>query len=398
MKKILIVIHDMKLGGAQKSLLSFLTGLEDSQYGREYEIDLLVTQPVGELLSHIPQQVKRIAPSRELLWLSSHFNKKLLQNFSFKGLRGELRWILGKRLGRFPKNLSSAQKMWECWKNLIPALEDTYDVAISYIDGYPNYYVMDKVRAAKKVLWYHSQYQKQGYCPEFDGAYLENCDRVVTVSHQCRDCIVQAFPHLEQKIQVLENITLRQQVLSRSLEAGGEEFDICQAARLLTVGRLHPMKGIDLAIEAAKCLKEKDIPFLWVVVGEGSERPKLEKMIEKYALQEQVLLVGARENPYPYMAKCDLLVQPSRVEGKSIVLDEAKILCKPIVATNYATVAASVTHEQTGLVVDMTPEGIADGICRLLQDHTLTDNITKTLAANPESNEEELTRYVQVMF
>ena len=167
--------------------------------------------------------------------------------------------------------------------------------------------------------------------------------------------------------------------------------------KLLTVGRLHPQKGIDLAVEAARILREKGVEFLWLVAGDGSERPKLQRKIDQYGLGDYFRLIGSRSNPYAYMRACDILVQPSRVEGKSIVLDEAKILCKPIVSTSYTTVGDAIEHGVTGWITEMNGEALAEGIARMIRDHELRSSLSAQLQHLPKGNDAELKRYVQLM-
>lgn len=399
MKKVLIVIHDMRIGGAQKSLLSFLQCLMASEYGKKYDIHLMMTQPGGPFCEQFPEQVKMITPSPELRWMSAHLNAELFyKHFSWKGLLGELQWILGKNLRLFPKAWNSSQKMWENWKKLIPENSEYYDIAISYIDGCPNYYVMDKVQAAKKVLWIHNEYQKLGYDASFDEPYFEKCDKLITISDDCRSCLLREFPSQGEKIHVLENISSGEYVIERSKAEYPPEFHEVKEWKLLSVGRLNYQKGFDLAIAAAKMLRDMGLPFLWLIVGEGAERQTLQKMIDDDNLGGCIRLVGARKNPYSYMSACDLLIQPSRWEGKSVVLDEAKILCKPIVATNYTTVSASVEHGKSGWLVDMNPESIAEGILKLCRDEQLRMNLQSFLTAQPKGNETELKKYIDLMF
>lgn len=394
MKKILIVIRDMKIGGAQKSLLSFLQCLSSHQSDREAEIHLMVIAPQGPFLKQIPENIKRVDAPAELRWLSVSMRRKPLLHLSWTSIQGELRWLLQKN-----KQIAGhiAQQKWNCWKSFVSENAEKYDVAISYIDGCPNYYVAGKVRADKKVLWMHSDYQKQGYDPNFDKPYFEKCDTIVTISNQCKQSLVTAFPQMADKVQVLENITPYDAILQKSKEAC-PEFSKDEGLKLLTVGRLHPQKGIDLAIGGARLLKEAGIPFLWLVVGDGAERAKLQKMINDNDLSRNFQLLGSRENPYAYMAKCDIIVQPSRVEGKSIVLDEAKMLCKPIVATNYATVRDAITHGQDGWIVDMTEQGIYEGIVHLYQNPQLSQQFTKHLQSMPKGNEAELEQYEKILF
>ena len=96
-------------------------------------------------------------------------------------------------------------------------------------------------------------------------------------------------------------------------------------------------------------------------------------------------LLGPKENPYPYIMNADIVVQPSRFEGKSVVLDESKILAKPIVATAYPTVVDQVS-ENEGIVVDIDPIALANGIESLLQDNRHIAEITEHLRGSDYGN------------
>ena len=162
---------------------------------------------------------------------------------------------------------------------------------------------------------------------------------------------------------------------------------------LLSVGRLGEQKGFDLAIKSAKVLKDRGVNFIWIILGEGPDRKKLQEQIDADDLNNNVKMIGIRSNPYVYIKKCDIFVQTSRFEGKSIVLDEAKIFCKPIVVTNYPTVGDSIVDGQNGLIVEMDECSIADGIQRLLENTTLAESFVSELR-KAEGNEKELNRYI----
>ncbi len=398
MKKILIVIHDMRIGGAQKSLLSFLQSLTEEHY-QNYAISLMVIDPVGSFYTQIPEQIRILPPPKELRWLGSRFDRKLLrEHFSWRCLYQEVHWLMAKKLCQFPQNLNLQQKLWHHWNRIVPTLKDSYYAAISYMDGVPCYYVMDKVKADKKLLWVHSEYQKQEYDPEFDRGYYEKADGIITISDNCRRCILTEFPEYAHKTHILENISSAEDIMRRSLEFLPKEYGNEKKLKLLTVARLNYQKGVDIAVDAAARLKKEGIDFCWLVVGDGPEREKLQQQITEQKLSDCMILLGSRENPYVYMKHCDILVQPSRVEGKSIVLDEAKILCKPIVATNYTTVGDSLVHGETGWIVDMTPKAVADGIIHLWQDAPLRERLAEHLKALPKSDEALLRQYIQNMF
>ena len=252
---------------------------------------------------------------------------------------------------------------------------------------------MDKGCAQKKVLWIHNENQKLRYNVEFDRPYYESCDRIITISQKCLESFVEVFPTLKNKISILENITIKKDILNLGNDGVAVEFEEQNRVKLLSVGRLGAQKGFDLAIKSAKILKDRGVDFIWIILGEGPDRKKLQEQIDADELNNNVKLIGIRSNPYVYIKKCDIFVQTSRFEGKSIVLDEAKIFCKPIVVTNYPTVGDSIVDGQNGLIVEMDECSIADGIQRLLENTILAESFVSELR-KAEGNEKELNRYI----
>ena len=152
-----------------------------------------------------------------------------------------------------------------------------------------------------------------------------------------------------------------------------------------------------MAIEACRLLVDKGIEIAWYVIGEGEERQRLERMIADYGLQRHFILLGLKDNPYPYVKQADIYVQPSRFEGKSIAIDEAKILQKPIVVTSFSTAADQITHERNGLIVEMSAEAVADGIERFVKDDSLRSRCVAALRAEPLGTEHEIEKLYELL-
>ena len=161
---------------------------------------------------------------------------------------------------------------------------------------------------------------------------------------------------------------------------------------LLSIGRLTKLKGFNLAIEAAKLLKEKGIKFKWFILGDGELQSELEKQIEKLNVSDCVELLGVRNNPYPYIKNATIIVQTSMYEGKSMVLDEAKILNKPIVVTRYDTVSDQISDDE-GLIVDMNGDAIATGIEQMIQRR---EHYIQFLSKNEYGNQKLINEYYKV--
>ena len=278
----------------------------------------------------------------------------------------------------------------------IPKLQKHYDAAMAYISGEILYYLDEKVEADRKIVWIHNDYKAAKHPRKYDYPHLKNMDYIVSISDMCVNILKDEFPEFADKIGYLPNITSSVVIEKRSEEFYPQEFEK-DCFNILSIGRLSEQKGFDMAIEAVGKLKDINKKFKWYIIGNGELEDELLSQIEKAGLQEKVVLLGTRDNPYPYIKNCSLFVQPSRYEGKSVVLDEAKILGVPIMATNYPTVGDQLINGTEGIVVDMNPEGIAKGIKDILEKTTDMEKCVAYLKSHEYGNQSEIKLYYEVI-
>lgn len=382
MKKILFLAMSLKIGGAEKSLVNTLNLLDYSKW----QVDLLLFQKEGAFLEQVPASVHLVGGTREL-------------DILFRSLQTTMRFETDRRmdafllsLKRYFYSLSATIKYrqfdririnrWiRYYSKLIPALSGKYDAAVAFAGGETLYYMVDKVQADRKITYYHSDYSKIDIDCKLEEKYLKQTNAVVTISDTCASSLDKLFPSEQNKIHVFPNFTSPNLICKMSdAYLPKEILSIEGKFIIISVGRLHPFKGFDIAVEAAEQLKKRGRRFVWLIVGEGKERKALELEIKKKRLQNEIFLLGNRVNPYPYMKHADIFVQPSRFEGKSVVLDEAKLLRKPIVVTEYHSVADQIENMVTGVVVPISASGIADGIELLQNRPDLRSRFTKNLS------------------
>ncbi len=396
-KRVLVVINSMELGGAQKSLVSFLKSMKEQGFDAQYDMNLLIAKPVGLFMEQIPSYVHQLTPPAELVWLGTERHDALLKRFpTLRGNIGKLRWMASNKQRFLYKKLNEEQRIWKNWKQLIRPLQGHYDIAVSYINGFPSYFVMDKVSADRKILWIHNEYEKLRYDTELDRSYYAAADGIITISEVCCDSFLRVFPAFANKISVLENITLASDVRANGEKKEAPEFERTDAVKILSVGRLCEQKQFELTVRAAKVLKERGLRFLWVIVGDGPDRAMLENKISQCDVSDCFLLVGLKDNPYSYMARCDVFVQTSRFEGKSMVLDEVKLFRKPIIITNYPSAADAISDGENGLICPMNAESIADAVERIVQDAALRKRFAAALEKE-NGNSKELNKYLKIM-
>lgn len=388
MKKILIAIYNLYAGGAQKSLISFLNTIPKDKY----VIDLFLLNKDGLFLSQVPEFVNIIEGDKTFQSIHhSLFDQKFfsVQDFSLWG-----KCLFSRLQSKKLKNLHREQSHWKTWKTYVNSLPEEYDCAIGYVEGVMNYFVMDKVKAKRKILWIHNVYTSLHYNISFDFDYFNQADYVVTMSESGVQSLQACFPSIKSKFIVLENISNGNLIKKLAKEPiKEEEFNEFNGLKLLSIGRLMDQKNYPLAIATAAELRKRNIKFLWYVIGEGFDRPILEALIQKESLENCFKMIGLRSNPYQYMQIADMIVMTSKFEGRSIALDEAKILNKLIVTTNYTSATDVVTNGKTGLICKMTPQAVADAICELNSNKSLATHIISQLQVENWDNTNEVEKY-----
>ncbi len=392
--KVFISINGLRCGGAEKSLISFLNEIP-KEYIRnhELEVDLLVLYKKGYFFNNVPDWINWLDTDDYLDGLfentKEHFRNPVSLLVLMKKIGAKVKMKISK-----PKNASNVQHIWSCWKDIIPEQKKEYDLAISYVDGFSNYYVIDKVKAPRKILWVHNEYEKLNYNQTFDELYFDKADAIVTISDRCKSSLVTYFPRMKEKIHMIPNISSPKSIWQMAEEDINEDFG--KDNSIVSIGRLSEQKGFDLAIDAAEKLRTK-IDFTWYIIGEGELKEFLQERIDAKGLNKNVFLVGNRNNPYPYIQKAKIFVQTSKYEGKSIVLDEAKILEKPIIVTNYTTAKDSIIDGKNGIIVEHDAGQLASMIEKLLNNQDLQNEFAKNLKAERLRTSKYIDKYLNLI-
>ncbi|WP_413307830.1 glycosyltransferase [Bacillus sp. 1P10SD] len=388
-KNVLFVIPSLSAGGGEKSLINLLSQIDFSSYN----VDLCMFKMNGIFVNSIPSNVNVLSLADDYEVFFNRFTKSMItflkrQQFNLFFCR-----IMFTILNRMIKNNSvSEQYTWKYVSRAIKSLDKEYDVAIGYLEKSSIYFVVDKVIAKKKIGWIHTNYSDSGMDKNFDAPYFDQLNFIVTVSEQCAKSLNENIDGLKNKTKVIYNI-VSPKVINRLAENRVIDFRFDKGfTHICTIGRLSEEKGIDLAINACKLLVNKGYRIKWIVLGEGDSRIKLQKLIDGNGLCAHFKLLGNKENPYPYLKQSDIYVQPSRYEGKSIALDEAKILGKPIVVTNFETAKDQIQNEMTGLIVDMNEEGLTLGIEKIINSHGLKETFVSNLNMQNLGTEEEVNK------
>ena len=371
-QKMLIIGITMAAAGSEKSFLSFARHAIDYD---QYEVDLLLAKKTGDFLSQIPKNIRVLEMGKEgEIFLINRDNaariiarryllKNPLRAFSL------LPHIIKRKTAKTAAEKDFASnRMWCELLKKMPAWDTEYDVALAYWGDHTMFYMCDKVKAKKKIAWLHFDYASP---PREDALYLHyfsKCDKVVTVSKKIEASLKQALPEIADKVMTMENIIDAEDILQRASEPCDLADDF-QGIRLLTVGRICHQKGYDMAIPAIARLVSEKHDIKWYIIGDGEaiDKENLHARIRQYGLQDRVSFLGIRQNPYPYMKACDIYLQPSRHEGKPIAVEEAKILQKPIVVTDYSSAKEQMAGYPIYEIAEISEDGIYGGLQTMLK-------------------------------
>ncbi|MDR2646730.1 MAG: glycosyltransferase [Oscillospiraceae bacterium] len=392
--RLLFVIPSLAGGGAEKSLIALLCVLGEKHGGGVlFDADLFLFERVGLFLDQIPPWV-RVIDAGEAFARFTGSAKAAVLYFLRRG-RLDLVWHrLRYGFAAHAPEGKIALRYWQALRHVFRPRKTQYAAAIGYLEGYTNYFIVDCVKAVRKIAYFHNDYAHYPTLRAADERYFARADDIVTVSESTKSVLCAHFPNYAEKFVCIENIVspslLRQ---NAALEAA--PFTSANKPAILTIGRVNAAKGIDLAVCAAGILKRAGVSFCWYHIGRGKLENEIRALIAEENVADCFVLLGEQKNPYPALAVCDVYVQPSRYEGKCIAIEEAKALARPIVCTNFDTVASQIAHGSTGLIAKINPESIAEAVRCLLKNPAVAQSLSNNLR-NCAGNEDQAEKFLQL--
>ena len=390
--RIFIAMHYMEIGGAETALVGLLNALDPARV----DVDLFLYDHRGEMMQFIPEWVNLLPQIRKYSVLERPIVE--LVKRGFWGIAAARMWakriskVAYKRSGSKLENNGGLDKMSKCTTPLLPKINPsmTYDLAISFLT--PHRIVAEKVKAKKKIAWIHTDYTRVWVDAEAELKVWQKYNYVASISGDVTNTFLQVFPSLAPKIVEIENILSPSFVRKRAeLQDVDKEIRHEGAITLLSVGRFSDAKNYDNVPDICKRLiNNTKLNIKWYIIGYGSDEALIRQKIKEAGMEEHVILLGKRSNPYPYIKACDIYVQPSRYEGKSVTVREAQMLCKPVVVTNYPTAPSQIRSGVDGVIVPMDNEGCANGLAEVICDKPLQERIIAHLKTHDYGNESEV--------
>ena len=412
--RILIAIHYMHLGGAEISLIGLLHALDPNKV----DIDLFVYSHEGDLMKLIPEYVN-VLPEIPAYKMFERPMKEVLK-------KGHLSVFLARmkakmRMKSYLKKKQTidhsaimgflGEEVSKVVPDINPSVE--YELAISFLT--PHNFIRDHVRAKKKICWIHTDYTRIDVNAELELPVWDSFDYAASVSSEVSKTFLQVFPTLTPKIIEVENILSSTFVRHRADEIestgnGQQTTDLEQQSavrgqqsviNLLSIGRFCEAKNYDNVPDICKktleLLKDKNISLRWYIIGFGTDDNLIRQKITEAGMQKHVIILGKKSNPYPYIKACDIYVQPSRYEGKSVTVREAQMLCKPVVVTNYPTASSQIKNGDDGVIVPLDNDGCAKGLAEFILDTEKQNHIIEYLKAHDYGNVKEVEKIYSII-
>lgn len=387
-KRIFIAIQYLEIGGAERALIGLLSSLDYTKY----EVDLFVYRHSGEFMKFIPNEVNLLPEIKKYTTLSRPIKEIVKEGYIDIAIGRILAHLKNKRFNKKHQTKDSIaiyQYIASYTTPFMPSFykRGEYDLAISFL--IPHNIVREKVLAKQYWAWIHTDYSYVDVDVEYEYPVWNAFDKIISISEDVTKGFLSKFPTLAPKITIIENILSENFVRSQAEEKVDLSFLPSDCIKFCTVARFSYPKAIDRAVYICKELVDRGINIYWYIVGYGSDEPMIREKIKETQMEKRFVLIGKKENPYPYIKATDFYIQPSRYEGKAVTVREAQILEKPVIITNYPTAHSQLNDGIDGVIVPDSIQGAADGIETFLKDKEKQNHIIAYIKTHHYGNESE---------
>ena len=385
--KLLVCFIHAHIGGAMTSFVNFLNALDtekydvdvmfyenDGRHGIKEEINILPQGKIHETKSLSNLLKKLISPAYVWATIQDRYYKKVKKN------KRKAVQIMSKQGCKYSRRL-----------------DKEYDIAVAYEFNWCMNYVINRVKAKKKLLWHHVEFEKSGMDYKIDKKAMDKADALVFVSEDCKKSYCEKHPEHKDKAYFIPNLLSSEYVRAKGNEDISLPFENeDKFLKFITVARISfEHKGLDRAVRAFAKLKEEGLTdnVKWLIVGDGGDMGKLQEMIKKYALSDVIFPIGVRTNPIPYLKKADCFLLPSRHEGKPMVVTESFIMGVVPVVTEYTSAREQIKDGVDGLVFDNNEEALYEGLKKLITNPEIIDKLKTNIVNTDYGNEKEIKEF-----
>lgn len=369
-KRIIFVSQALWIGGIETALVNLINKLDYNKY----DVTCLITQNYLDMAERLTKNCRLIVADR-------HSIVTFTNPYKFEKLYKILEEPQGAtRFRRF---------LWHILNILFKALEnhlysgyikeqlkgESFDTAIIYSDRIAEIAVK-AINAKKFLMFYHHGAMRKEY---HDCYGYKKSEKIIAVSDNIARKLKTYRKKYANKIVVVNNVIDIASIIEKSKEPIEEALFPENKFNIVSCGRLSPVKGLSFAVEAvAKLVEEGYTDINWYIVGGGPIEKEIKEQIAAHKMEKHIFMLGMKNNPYTYMKKCNLFIQPSLFEGYSLSIMEAKILGIPILAT-YAAAGNQIENGIDGFLCDTNTVSVYENLLRLYKNREKLENCKRTL-------------------
>ena len=368
--KIIFVSHALWIGGIETALVNLINKLDYNKY----DVTCLVTQNYLDMAERLTKSCRLIVADRSSLVTFTKpykFEKlyKIMEEPQGATRFRRLIWHILNILFKALENHLYSRYINEQMKN------ESFDTAVIYSDRTAEIAVK-AINAKKFLMFYHHGAMRKEY---HDCYGYKKSEKIIAVSDNIAQKLKEYRKKYANKIVTVNNIVDIDSIIEKSKEPIEEENFPQNSFNIVSCGRLSPVKGLNFAVEAvAQLVEEGYTDINWYIIGGGPIEKELKEQIAVHKMEKHIFMLGMKNNPYPYMKKCDLFIQPSLFEGYSLSIMEAKILGTPILAT-YAAAGNQIENGVDGFLCDTNTVSVYENILRLYQNREELESCKNTL-------------------
>lgn len=384
-KTIAIVLDDMSVGGIPKACADFVSQLIDY-----FDVTMIMRSVDGEMMSLLPANIQ-IITTRRLVFrdISREMIKKhkyiLFTKFAIPYVytsRISNRWVKANAMVARERGIH---------------VKGEYDCVIAYHGMNIGHLAtaLYGVNAKRKIAWIHGDHPFEGIHKHDVEHIYQEFDRIFCVSPVVRERFLTDFPKLELKTESYKN-HLDPDLISKKAKESVSDFTEDDRVKLVTVGRISKEKGQELIPPIVRELENRNIKVHWYLVGDGDDMERIRNAAKELMISDYLTFLGSKDNPYPYIKKCDIYVQPSYTEGYCLTVCEAAILCKPIVLT-AAAAAGILENGKNAIVTEASAVGLTNGIEYLITHKSVQDSFESRLKKEDFSNRNEINKLLDYL-
>lgn len=367
--KIIVLTTSLSRGG----ITSFMIPLVNFLIEENHDVTLAYTIDEGSYIDRISNKVQK------LQYKTYGKYSRLFRYIRKNAILDVLRIVMRKK-NAIPK-YSSIQRIAYIDAEDVYITDQKFDIAISTAEGFCNAVVANSIIADKRIGWIHPDMKSLGLDIRKGTSILDKLDYIVSVSQSGCATLKAFFPNAEKKFVHIDNMIDSDYIRKNSMIRIDDMFNAVNGRTLVTVCRIaNESKRLDRIVSIADNLNEQHFNFKWYIIGDGPDYNMLDSLIKSKSLTDKVILLGARNNPFPYIKKADYFVLTSQYEGKPVVVEEAKVLHTPIIVTNYSSARNQVT-ETVGIVVDNSDEKLIEQISSVIKSDSMLARIRKSNAS-----------------